>query len=339
MQGSNLTLVWWLLAAVAPIPAAAGDGLARSRGRALADCAVLRSHGGPSDNAALRWNELPPGATEIDVVVHLHGFARHGRPLDLGTKEQSSGCDLTAPRGAAPRGATYRRRPTLGIVPRGFRTGGVTGGGSVDVYDFPALTVAASGLDQLIGCGLDFLANTDGGPAVEPLERGRLILTAHSGGGARLLQLLGWHDPDEVELFDALYQEPDAAVDWARRHIRRDAAALSSLPRDRWRDHMASDGGSLRAIFLENSLTLPHNTALHVAIECELRAIPDPEIPAFLRRYYRVERTRVRHDDIPKTFGWQLLADAGADLIPTPASLGGPTGAATEGCPDIDDPH
>ena len=36
---------------------------------------------------------------------------------------------------------------------------------------------------------------------------GRLILTAHSGGGAALLKILEHHDPHQVHMFDALYQE------------------------------------------------------------------------------------------------------------------------------------
>ena len=47
--------------------------------------------------------------------------------------------------------------------------------------------------------------------------RGRLILTAHSGGGAALMRILRHIDPDEVHTFDALYSDPGPLIAWARR--------------------------------------------------------------------------------------------------------------------------
>jgi hypothetical protein len=288
-------------------------------GRAEIDCAVLNSHGTKTKNAILRWNAPPASLTEIDVLVHLHGFVGHGAGIDLKVKEKMSGCDWSA-----PSGKPERSRITLGIIPRGFLTGAVTGGGKVDVCDFPALVGSASGLDSLIQCGLDHLATKELSQPAGSLNRKRLLLTAHSGGGARLLKLLKLHDPDEVEFFDALYQAPTEAVTWAVRHIKADAARLASRPQSEWRDCMRNQGGSLRALFLDTKDTTPHNTALHTGIECALQAISSSAIQDLLRRYYRVEKTAVGHNDIPKTFGWQLLVDASADLTPKPGALARP---------------
>jgi hypothetical protein len=288
-------------------------------GRAEIDCAVLNSHGTKTKNAILRWYAPPASLTEIDVLVHLHGFVGHGAGISLPGKEKMSGCDF-----AAPSGKPERSRTTLGVIPRGFLTGAVTGGGTVDVCDFPALVGSASGLDSLIQCALDRFATGELGQPAGSLQRRRLILTAHSGGGARLLKLLKLHDPDEVEFFDALYQAPSEAVTWAARHIKADAARLASRPRSEWQDCMRGQGGSLRALFLDTQGTTPHNTALHTGIECAIQAVPDPAIQDLLRLYYRVEKTTVSHNDIPKTFGWQLLVDASATLAPKPGALARP---------------
>ncbi|MES1244567.1 MAG: hypothetical protein ABUT39_23375, partial [Acidobacteriota bacterium] len=255
----------------------------------------------------------------IDVLVHLHGFVGHGAGISLPGKEKMSGCDFAAPSGKPERG-----RITLGVIPRGFLTGTTTGGGTVDVCDFPALIGSPAGLDSLIQCALDRFATGELGQPAGSLHRGRLLLTAHSGGGARLLKLLKFHDPDEVEFFDALYQAPAEAVAWAVRHIKSDAARLASRPRSAWLDFMRGQGGSLRALFLDTQGTTPHNTALHNAIECAIQAVPDPAIQDLLRLFYRVEKTTVAHNDIPKTFGWQILVDASANLAPKPGALARP---------------
>jgi hypothetical protein len=288
-------------------------------GRAEIDCAVLNSHGTRTKNAILRWNAPPASRTGIDVLVHLHGFVGHGAGIDLPAKERMSGCDWSA-----PSGTPERTRDTLGVIPRGLLTGATTGQGTVDVCDFPALVGSAAGLDGLIRCALDHFATVELGQPAGSLQRQRLILTAHSGGGARLLRLLRFHDPDEIELFDALYHAPAEAVAWAVRHIKADAALLASRPPSQWRDCMRDHGGSLRALFLDTLATTPHDTALHTGIECALQAIPNPAIQDLLRRYYRVERTRIAHIDIPKTFGWQLLVDASADVTPAPGALARP---------------
>ena len=58
-----------------------------------------------------------------------------------------------------------------------------------------------------------------------PPRIGRLILTAHSGGGRALLDILRFHDPHQVHVFDALYWTPDTLIAWAQQRIRRDRAS------------------------------------------------------------------------------------------------------------------
>ena len=98
----------------------------------------------------------------------------------------------------------------MAVLPRGHYFGGNSGAG----YSFPEL-VKPNGLKKLITAALEaFNART--GASV---SQGKLILTAHSGGGAALMAILKYTDPDEVFTFDALYSDPAALIKWAsRRH-------------------------------------------------------------------------------------------------------------------------
>src|SRR4029453_159967 len=132
-----------------------------------------------------------------------------------------------------------RTRPTLTVLPRGNNTGIKQTNGPYNAYTFPAL-VTKTGLTDLIQVALERFASEVGGSAPRV---GRLILTAHSGGGRALLQILKYHDPHQVHVFDALYWSPDPLIAWARKRIEKDRAAGAAA------DYMAKDGGGLRVFY------------------------------------------------------------------------------------------
>ncbi|WP_439380757.1 phage tail tip lysozyme [Amycolatopsis lexingtonensis] len=239
----------------------------------------LVNHRGTGPDLVLRWGPMPPAAT-VDVVVHLHGFSARGARMTLpDDKEPRSGLDLADPANPSVRG---RRTPTLLVLPRGHFHGGKSGKG----YSFPALT-SPGALARLVGDALRRFSAATGVRAT----RGKLVLTAHSGGGAALMAILRHADPDEVHAFDALYTDPAPLVAWARKR-------------------KAAGTGALRVLFRPGEATAAHSLRVAAALAPETRT-------------FRVERTRVAHDDIPRTFGWRLLADPGADL-PEAGRTGGP---------------
>ncbi|WP_370963789.1 phage tail tip lysozyme [Amycolatopsis sp. cg9] len=239
----------------------------------------LANHRGSGPDLVLRWGPMPPAAT-VDVVVHLHGFSARGARMTLpGDKEPRSGLDLADPANPSARG---RRTPTLLVLPRGHFHGGKSGNG----YSFPALT-SPGALARLVGDALRRFSAATGVRAT----RGKLILTAHSGGGAALMAILRHADPDEVHAFDALYTDPAPLIAWARKR-------------------KAAGTGALRVLFRPGEPTAAASLRVAAALAPGTRT-------------FRVERTRVAHDDIARTFGWRLLADPGADL-PETGRPGGP---------------
>lgn len=272
------------------------------------DVPGLEGHRGPGPALILRWNTLNV-TDRVDVVLHFHGFSGRGAAMDLvRDKEPASGLDWGDPRGLDP--TPGRTRPTLGILPRGHFYGGRTGTG----YDFPAL-VRPGAARELIRWSLDRFAARVGVPALTP---GRLILTAHSGGGAALWRVLADLDPHEVHAFDALYQSPDPLLRWAGRRIERDAAA----PADGLDAYMREQGGALRVLYTAGGGTAGNSLEARRGLDRLLAGHPQ------LRRWYAAELTAVSHGEVPRRFGWRLLADAGAALPGlsspgTPSGLGG----------------
>ncbi len=230
----------------------------------------LATHRGTPPDLVLRWGAMPTPAV-LDVVVHLHGYAARGPAMTLPRDiEPRSGLDLADPDDPATPG---RSSPTLLILPRGHYFGGRSGRG----YSFPALVRPGALTEMIEDAVRRFGAAT--GAITQP---GRLILTAHSGGGQPLMAILRHVDPDEVHAFDALYTDPGPLVAWARRH----------------RDEPAR---ALRVLYRPGEMTAVHSYRVGAALT--------GRSPRF-----RAERTTVPHMDIPRRYGWRLLTDAGADL-------------------------
>ncbi len=245
----------------------------------VASVPVLARHAGSGPALVLRWNDMPAAPAEVDVVIHLHGYnqPRMTLPNDI---EPISGLDLGG-----------RSRPTVGILPRGHFTGVQMRRGRAFVYTFPALDGTngrRDGVARLVNFSLERFAATAGG---SPPRCGRLILTAHSGGGQPVLRILRFVDPQEVHIYDGLYGSPDTLAAWARRHLQQDRAA-------------ATPGGAMRVFFGPSTTRFSR----------ELRAAIAPHLTRELARRYRVEETAVPHNQIPRRFGRRILADASADV-------------------------
>lgn len=255
---------------------------------------LLARHKGRSPDLVLRWNDMPTVPREIDVVVHLHGysFATMTLPKHM---EVWSGLDLSPVDGASGAG---RSRPTLTVLPRGHFTGVKVG--RIYRYTFPALTTR-DGLSTLVKVALAQFSDRTGG--VTPTV-GRLILTAHSGGGAPLMQILrnqaeqGLPGPDEVHVFDGLYQDPTPLAEWATRRIAADRrAALSG----------SAPASAMRVFFG------PSTRTFSLRLERALAA-PIGDATAPVRDRYRVESSRLGHWQIARQYGWRVLADPGVDV-------------------------
>jgi D-alanyl-D-alanine carboxypeptidase len=249
---------------------------------------LLASHRGQAPDLVLRWNDMPTMPAEIDVVVHLHGYSQAAMTLPKHI-EAWAGLDLGPVDGAS---GTGRTRPTLTVLPRGHFTGVKVG--KIYRYTFPALTTK-DGLTTLVRVALERFAQRVGG---SPPKLGRLILTAHSGGGAPLMQLLRRHDPQEVHVFDGLYQDPTPLADWASRHIEADRLAVQGG---------TAPTSAMRVFF--GPTTKGFSLCLHRALAADLQ-----DAPASIRDRYRVESSRLGHWQIARQYGWRVLADAAANV-------------------------
>jgi len=249
---------------------------------------VLASHRGKAPDIILRWNDMWAMPAEIDVAVHLHGYSFAWMTLPK-HMEVWSGLDLGPVDGASGAGHT---KPILTVLPRGHYTG--VQAGRLYRYTFPALTTR-DGLTKLITASLEAFAGQVGGTAPKV---GRLIITAHSGGGSPLMQILRHHDPKEVHVFDGLYQDATPLAEWARRHLNADRAAAQAG---------GAATGAMRVFFRPGtrrfSLRLLH------AISTDLAAAPGS-----VQDLYRVEASTLGHWQIARQYGWRILANAGVDV-------------------------
>lgn len=235
----------------------------------------LREHAGTPPDLLLEWNAMSAPST-VDTVVHLHGYSGKGAGMQIvRDKKPVSGLDFTDP--DAP-GATGRTRPTLSILPRGHHQPTSARGVNRARYTFPAL-VTPGRLDRLVDDALARFMRQTG----VTVTRGRLVVTAHSGGGAPLMLILAHTDPDEIHTFDALYNDPKNLIVWVRRKL-------------------GSGSGALRVLYRKDEPTARHSEQVAAVVR------------AAGSRLFRVEPTTVAHNDIPRRYGWRLLADPGADL-------------------------
>jgi hypothetical protein len=249
---------------------------------------LLASHSGRAPDLILRWNDMPTVPAELDVVVHLHGYASATMTLPKRI-EVWAGLDLGPVDGTS---GTGRTRPTLTVLPRGHFTGDQVG--KIYRYTFPALTTK-DGLTTLVRVALEHFSERVGG---SPPKVDRLILTAHSGGGAPLMQILRRHDPQEVHVFDGLYQDATSLVDWASRHIKADRLAVQGG---------VAPMSALRVFF--GPTTKRFSQRLHQALAADLQ-----DAPASIHDRYRVESSRLGHWQIARQYGWRMLSDPAADV-------------------------
>jgi hypothetical protein len=250
----------------------------------LSDTPVLRNHAGTQPDLFLRWNNIPPSAASVDVVVHLHGFSQEGRAMPLVEKVTRSGLDLSG-----------RTRPTLVLLPRGNWIRHY-------YYDFPALL--SGGIGQLIDYGLQRLAEAmtaavPNRPKIPALNR--FILSAHSGGGMPAIDVIAEAPrlPDEVYVFDGLYGRDPAGGNPTQ--------GLEVI--DRWlAQRFAQEPqrpGALRVIFIERQ-TGPFSRLVGELIARHL-ATSDPDLAAGLSRRYRVEPSGVQHSQVARRCMPELL--------------------------------
>jgi len=279
----------------------------------------LRSHGGTGENLYLAWSGVEATTTVVDVVIHLHGYS-----------------SLAPTRGLLNYvvGLTHfnpalggRGRPTVAILPRGRKITPEEVAAETaarlrahnpdpinpDRYSFPGLQAGSGqGLETLAAESLQWIARQGLGRSTGTLAINRLILTAHSGGGAPLNALLRHHasrricDPHEVFVYDALYGAVDGLTDWAAHRVRRHRAATAATA--------AAESGALRVV--HRGGTAEGSRAVTAAL-APAGLVGDA--PAAIARCYRAQLTSVQHDDIPGRFGPLFLVDAGAELPAPPA--------------------
>lgn len=264
---------------------------------------LLAGHRGTQPDLVLRWNAMPARPGAVDVVVHLHGYSSRAAGMQLPRdKEPVSGLDFGNPDTPTDQ-AAGRSRPTLGVLPRGNFFGGRRGSS----YDFPAL-VRATGVTELVAFSLAQFGAIAGVP---PPQRARLILTAHSGGGAALRKILRHEDPDEIHVFDALYGAAETLVAWAERRIAQDARAITGLSGTAVDTYRRERGGALRVFYRPGTDTEPYSQSVGRAVSSALRGVASG---AALAPSYRVEQTTTNHHDVARRYGWRLLADASANV-------------------------
>jgi hypothetical protein len=117
------------------------------------------------------------------------------------------------------------------------------------------------------------------------------------------------YDVSEVHLFDATYGDQTNVVNWANYKIALDAKLAG--------DDLPNKRGALRTIFLpfdgdcNKSGTTDGSRQIETGIGAKLKDLPQ------FKDWYRVQPTRIQHNSIPTTFGYQLLADASARLDDT----------------------
>ena len=280
------------------------SGIAGGRMIVTVDPLLTGQAGSPPD-LVLKWNDMKRAPVALDLVLHLHGYSSAAARMNLATEKLPiSGLDFGDP-GQPPGTTPSRFRPTLCILSRGRYFGGRSGFG----YDFPVLK-AAPGTRRLIRDARDRFARATGFRH----RSGRRILTAHSGGGAAVAAVARQLAPHEIHIFDGLYDRHPYLEAWAARAVARDAAALRSGRHASPSAYMEHSGHALRVLYIPGTGTEPASLQL---AEIVTRALEQagPDGPK-LAPWYRVEPVAVAHLVMPRVYGWLLLTDAGAALVP-----------------------
>jgi hypothetical protein len=243
----------------------------------------------------LCWNTIPRDCAEIDIVLHFHGWSQTGPAMRLPEKVSMSGLDLSG-----------RSRPTLGIIPRGTWK-------ELTKYSFPDME--NGGARRLIARAQEILSQDSGrdGLGLKRPKLGRLIVTAHSGGGAALSALLKQTpDIDEMHVFDAIYSPPTRIVRWLKEKLEIDQADLENNV-DRSMDAL----GAIRVI----NYSTEKSADVAVQIQKQIAA-SSQTVQRTLGPRYRVDKvnlSKIRHEvpdgavhaQLPRLFGPGLLADVG----------------------------
>jgi subtilisin family serine protease len=263
---------------------------------------LLTSHRGTQPDLVLRWNDMADPST-VDVIVHLHGYSGYRAQMRLLNKEAYSGLDFSNPTDPSD-SRPGRSTPTLGILPRGSYVGDQPGVTNPECYKFPAL-IAPGAITNLIQYGLNQFQNSVG--LSQAVSRGRLILTAHSGGGEALMPIVADAQPDEVHVFDALYWDATRLITWARSRIAAEIAA--------WTPGKVSADGGLCVLYRKKG-TESQSVRVHQALQTAIATAPADAQP-ILQAAYRVLRTNIAHGEVPRRFGWLLLANVAQPLTET----------------------
>jgi hypothetical protein len=289
----------------------------------LTSTPLLAGHRGTQPDLILRWNDMtdPPA---VDVVIHLHGYSDQLQRMKLTAKEAYSGLDFSNPNDSSDT-RPGRTSPTLCILPRGSYAGDRLAGNpecssNAQCYTFPAL-ITPSGVHDLIAYSLGQFQTTTGASAAASTRRE--IVTAHSGGGAALMRILAHNTPDEVHVFDALYWGVSPLISWVNGRI---AAEIQAWAPGKTR----ADGG---LCVLCRTGTKAASLRVLRAIRAAIAGAP-PDAQPVLQASYRVLSTKVAHGEIPRRFGWRLLADITADLSDAASA---PESEATVAAEDLGD--
>ena len=222
---------------------------------------------------------------EVDVVVHFHGYSA----ISPSTKLMEYERDLSGLNKLA-----LRKRPTIGLLPRGRRGGG----GRADAYHHPTLSAQnGKGTTQLIEYGLAKLAEHMG--RSEPFKLGRLIISAHSGGGKDSFPVITAIDPDEAFILDATYWYPPTS--WAKARYQKDKAATAGMSEEEIAEYMATEGGAMRCVYIANTATASKAKGMN-------GALPAQSDPLF--KYYNTVPSDFSHNAIPPEYNPKLIADA-----------------------------
>ena len=208
-----------------PVAGRAGAGRRQPRpglhaGRGTGRRRVRRGPGAGGGRAAGRRSRAAAALARRDAPGHGADLERHGaarrrgrrrpparllvpRPVDAAAGRHRPGERPGLHRSRSTRPSAGRTSPTLLVLPRGNFFGGRSGRG----YDFPALHPPGA---LQANWWTTRWPGSPRRPAASP-ALGRLILTAHSGGGASLMRILRYADPERGAHLRRALHRPGAA--------------------------------------------------------------------------------------------------------------------------------